>query len=219
MQISDIEFQIINKIRKNKSELNYYLSDEKNYKLNKEIIEKVKTSCLCRISEEFGSAVCIHENGYVLTCAHAAPPFENEPNKESLYIFPNGEIVKTLTLEKNEELDLALLKIIEIYENEKFVDIKNLDKKFPFSNIKYNSKENEKIGENIFCIGNPCFTIYDDKGKMEKNKYKPFWISFGKIKGYMKDNIYCKNDLGPLIHNCWTYWGHFGLQYLMERGR
>ena len=52
--------------------------------------------------------------------------------------------------------------------------------------------------------------MYDDDGNIEKNKYTPFWISFGKIKNYMKNQIYCTNDLGPLIHNCWTYWGHSG---------
>ena len=44
------------------------------------------------------------------------PPFEDDKNKESLYIFPNGEIIKALALEKDDQLDLALLKIIEIYE-------------------------------------------------------------------------------------------------------
>ena len=69
---------------------------------------------------------------------------------------------------------------------------------------------NELKGKNIFCIGNPSFTIEHEDGYIENNEYKPFWISFGKIKGYLKDQIYCKNDLGPLIHNCWTYWGHSG---------
>ena len=59
-------------------------------KLYKEILEKVKGSCLCRISDEFGTAVCINKNGYILTCSHAAPPFEDEKNKESIYIFPDG---------------------------------------------------------------------------------------------------------------------------------
>ena len=215
--LSNIQLKIINYIRKDKSALNYYSGDEKMLKLNKEIVEKVKGSCLCRISDEFGTAVCISENGYILTCAHASPPFEDEPNKESLYIFPNGEIVKTLTLKKDEQLDLALLKIIEIYDNEKFIKIKK-DKKFIFSKIKLDSKGNEKIGENIFCIGNPCFEMYNNNGKLEKNKYKPFWISFGKIKGYMKGGIYCENDLGPLIHNCWTYWGHSGAPIFNIKG-
>ena len=180
---------------------------------NKEIIEKIKGSCLCNISDEFGSAVCVDERGFLLTCSHAAPPFEDDETKtkESLYIFPNGEIVKTLTLEKDDQLDLALLKIIEIYQNDKFIKIENIkDKKFIYSKIKPNFNENEKIGEKVFCIGNPCFSMYDDDGKLKKNNYKPFWISFGKIKGYMKGGIFCKNDLGPLIHNCWTYWGHSG---------
>ena len=220
LQLTDIENKIISHVKKNKSILSYYSSDEKMIKSNKEIIEKVKNSCLCRISDEFGTAVCINEKGYILTCSHAVPPFEDDKNKESLYIFPNGEIIKALTLEKDDQLDLALLKIIEIYENEKFIKIQNIpEKKFIYSNIKSTPKENEKVGEKVFCIGNPGFAMYCDNGKFEKNHYKPFWISFGKIKGYIGDGIYCKNELGPLIHNCWTYWGHSGAPIFNSNGK
>ena len=220
LQLTDIENKIISHVKENKSILSYYSSDEKMIKSNKEIIEKVKNSCLCRISDEFGTAVCINEKGYILTCSHAVPPFEDDKNKESLYIFPNGEIIKALTLEKDDQLDLALLKIIEIYENEKFIKIQNIpEKKFIYSNIKSIPKENEKVGEKVFCIGNPGFAMYDDNGKFEKNHYKPFWISFGKIKGYIGDGIYCKNELGPLIHNCWTYWGHSGAPIFNSNGK
>ncbi len=219
IKLTDIQLKIIKFIFNNRTKLNYYFEDGKLIQLNKKIIEKVKGSCLCRVSDEFGTAVCISEKGYILTCSHAAPPFEDDNNKESLYIFQNGEIVKALTLEKDDQLDLALLKIIEIYENGKFTKIENFpQKKFNYSKIKISSL-NEKIGENVFCIGNPCFTMYDDDGKLENNKYKPFWISFGKIKGYIKDGIYCKNDLGPLIHSCWTYWGHSGAPIFNTNGK
>lgn len=220
LQLTDIQIKIINHVKKNKSNLKYFYKDEKNVKLNKEILEKVKNSCLCRVSDEFGAAVCINNNGYILTCSHAAPPFENEKSKESIYIFPNGDLVKTLTLEKDEKLDLALLKIIEIYENDNFIKIEKMpEKKFIYSKIKISSREeNEKIGEKVFCIGNPCFTMYDDYGKLEKNNYQPFWITFGKIKGYIGNGIYCKKELGPLIHNCWTYWGHSGAPIFNNNG-
>ena len=220
LQLTDIQIKIISHVKENESNLNYFYRDEKNVKLNKEIIEKVKDSCLCRVSDEFGSAVCINNKGYILTCSHAAPPFEYEKSKESLYIFPNGDLVKTLTIEKDEKLDLALLKIIEIYENEKYFKIEKIpEKKFLYSKIKVTpKKENEKVGEKIFCIGNPCFAMYDDYGKFEKNKYKPFWVTFGKIKGYIGDAIYCKKELGPLIHNCWTYWGHSGAPIFNKYG-
>ena len=223
LQLTDIQIKIINQVQKNKSSLNFYYDEEKMIKSNQKIIEKVKGSCLCRISDEFGTAVCISEKGYILTCSHAVSPFEGQKTKECLYIFPNGEIVKTLTLEKDEKLDLALLKIIEIYENENknFIKIeKNPEKKFVYAKIKPTIKEeNEKIGENVFCIGNPCFEMFDDEDeKLRRNNYKPFWISFGKIKGYMRDKIYGKNDLGPLIHDCWTYWGHSGAPIFNNNG-
>ena len=212
LNLSKIQKKIISLVKKNNSLFNNSFSSEKIINSNKELINRILSSCLCQISDFFGSAVCIHEKGYILTCAHAAPPFEDENTKESLYIFPSGEIIKALTLDKDEKLDLALLQIISIYENNKFINIKNLtNKKFPYAKIKIpENSQNETKGKKVFCIGNPCFTMEDDDGNIENNEYKPFWISFGKIKGYLKDPIYCKNDLGPLIHNCWTYWGHSG---------
>ena len=212
LYLSKIQKKIISFVQKNKLLLNNSFSSERLINSNKELINKILSSCLCQISDFFGSAVCINEKGYILTCAHAAPPFEDDNTKESLYIFPSGEIIKALTLDKDEKIDLALLQIISVFKNNKFINIKNLtNKKFPYAKIKIplNSK-NESKGKNVFCIGNPCFTMEDDDGKIENNDYKPFWISFGKIKGYLKDPIFCKDDLGPLIHNCWTYWGHSG---------
>ena len=212
LYLSKIQKKIISFVQKNKLLLNNSFSSERLINSNKELINKILSSCLCQISDFFGSAVCINEKGYILTCAHAAPPFEDDNTKESLYIFPSGEIIKALTLDKDEKIDLALLQIISVYKNNKFINIKNLtNKKFPYAKIKIpKDSKNEAKGKNIFCIGNPCFTMENDDGKIENNEYKPFWISFGKIKGYLKDPIFCKDDLGPLIHNCWTYWGHSG---------
>ena len=212
LNLSKIQKKIISLVKKNNSLFNNSFSSEKIINSNKELINRILSSCLCQISDFFGSAVCINEKGYILTCAHAAPPFEDENTKESLYIFPSGEIIKALTLDKDEKIDLALLQIISVYKNNKFINIKNIsNKKFPYAKIKIpENSQNEAKGKKVFCIGNPCFTMEDDDGNIENNEYKPFWISFGKIKGYLKDPIYCKNELGPLIHNCWTYWGHSG---------
>ena len=210
LNLTNIEKRIISYVKKNNSSLNYNYSSERIINSNKALIQKIKESCLCQISDFFGSAVCIHEQGYILTCGHAAPPYEDDNTKESLYIFPSGQIIKTITLDKDEKIDLALLKIVEIYQNNKFVKV-NPKNKFPYAKIKTPENGlNEKPRKNIFCIGNPGFIMYDEEGNLDKKEYKPFWISFGKIKGYLKDQIYCKNDLGPLIHNCWTYWGHSG---------
>ena len=210
IQFTKIQKRIISLVKRNKSQLNYYESDERMISKNKDLISKIKNSVLCQVSDEFGTAICINEKGYLLTCAHAAPPYEDEKNiNTSIYIFPSGEIIKALTLEKNEKIDLALLKIIEIYKGNKFIKI-NENKKFDFIKINKDIINNEVSRKNIFCIGNPGFTMYDEEGNLENNEYKPFWISFGKIKKYLKDEVYCTKDLGPLIHNCWTYWGHSG---------
>ena len=55
-------------------------------------------------------------------------------------------IFKALTLDKDEKIDLALLKIIEIYKNNKFIKIKNEKYKFPYVKIKETKNgQNEKI--------------------------------------------------------------------------
>lgn len=64
LKLTDIEIKIINHVKKNESKLNYFYEDEAIIKLNKEILDKVKDSCLCRVSDEFGTAVCIDNKGY-----------------------------------------------------------------------------------------------------------------------------------------------------------
>ena len=78
LQLTDIQKKIIDYVNQNKSILNYYSDEKGMIELNKKIIEKVKDNCLCCISDSFGTAVCINENGYILTCSHAAPPFEDD---------------------------------------------------------------------------------------------------------------------------------------------
>ena len=217
-KFSDTQKQIIKKVIKNKSQLNYYLSD---FQFSQELLklaDKVKNSCLCIVSEIFGTAVCISEKGYILSCEHAAPPFKEDKIKTdiSILIFPNGTIVKAKTIFKNVKIDLALLKIIEIFSDEKkFIKVTNQNK-FPYAKINFKeneiniNNENPKKNTKIFCIGNPSFECPDvDLNKFYK-EYKPFWLSKGEIKGYMKNEIYGEKDLGPLIHSCWTYWGHSG---------
>lgn len=35
-------------------------------------------------------------------------------------------------------------------------------------------------------------------------------MSHGKVEGIYKDILYGAEGLGPLMHSCWTYWGHSG---------
>ena len=153
LNLSKIQKRIVSFVKRNNSSLNYSYSSERIINSNKELIQKVKNACLCQLSDFFGSAVCINEKGFILTCAHAAPPFEDENTKESLYIFPSGEIIKTLTLDKDEKLDLALLQIIEVYKNNKFIKINFSNKKFPYVKIKKPiNSQNEIKGKIYFAL-------------------------------------------------------------------
>jgi hypothetical protein len=201
----------------NNSILNYSLNQLKHTDKIFKISFEVKKFCLAKISDEFGSAVCINEKGFILTCAHAAAPIDNSLTitNHFYYIFANGEQVIAETIGLDEDLDLALLRVIEVKINGRFKKLEEFkNKKFPYAKLKQNANliKNPDKDENVFCIGNPCFAEFENGcgNAYNKNEYKPFWLSKGKIKGYMKDEVYGKFDLGPMIHTCWTYWGHSG---------
>lgn len=216
-RLNKIQKEIIAYVNKNNSSLNFSLLELKNCDQIFEKANEIKNSCLAIVSDKFGSAVCIKENGFILTCAHAAPPVnKTKSNKNYIYlIFPNKELILAETVEKDEDLDLALLKVIAVKIKGKFKRLEELkNKKFPFVNLNENFSLNTNANKNekVFCIGNPSFTEYenDNQNFYLKNEYMPFWLSKGKIKGYMQDEIYGDFDLGPMIHSCWTYWGHSG---------
>ena len=90
------------------------------------------------------------------------------------------------------------------------------------SNIKVVQISNScaKAGDDVYCIHNP----YDwdlelaQGARPRRNGFNPFTISPGDIDGYMDDDddiddnsrIEVRNDLGQLMHSCWTYWGSSG---------
>ncbi len=64
------------------------------------------------------------------------------------------------------------------------------------------SQENDQV----FCIGQP-------------DSYPTFYLSKGYTKGYYgNDLIFGTDELGPLKHNCWTYWGHSGAPIINLKG-
>ena len=98
---------------------------------------------------------------------------------------------------RDEDLDLAVI-----------IPIDSTNKKFAYSKV---SDTEPLKGESIFCIGQPSFFDMENcKTGLERSNYPPFYVSEGKVLGYMKDKVYGNKGLGPLIHNCWTYWGHSG---------
>lgn len=153
------------------------------------------------VQDEFGSGFCIDSRGFFLTCYHCV-----ERKEKCTIIFPSGEISEAFVIYKDKLLDLALL------------EIKNSNTTYKYLNI---AKETAEKGTKVFCIGNPCDEDLESEQQGRKTNYLPFHISFGKVQNYTKDRTFgrVKSGLGPLIHCCWTYWGHSGAPIINYDGQ
>jgi len=161
---------------------------------------KAMEACVHLVQDEFGSGCCITEKGMILTCAHCV-----EEKKEMEIIFPNGEQSKCMVKFLDLSLDCAILLI------EKPVRV------YPF--LKIASMQPIK-GEKLFCIGQPGYFDLESEVEEERTDFYPFYVSEGKVEGYLKDQINGnkKRGLGPLKHSCWTYWGHSGAPIMNTAG-
>lgn len=192
-----------------------------------EIIKNCLESCIHILQDEYGSGVCISSKGHILTCYHCVLA-----NKKIKLIFPNGRIFNANKIKSSKKLDLALLKIVSsdqiIFDSDnnsikeaktkKLPDFYNIDDNyFPFSRICENLEEKNS---DLFCIGNPYCYDLESKIKKKKTYFHPFNLSKGKVIDYEKDFIFgnISKELGPLQHNCWTYWGHSGAPLFNNKG-
>jgi hypothetical protein len=99
--------------------------------------------------------------------------------------------------------DLALLKVIAI-EVSTTLDIMP---QFPYLEI---HKGIPRKGEKIFCIGQPGSEDLESKTR-KRVEYNLFEISEGKYWGIAPgQNEQDNEEIGGLMHDCWTYWGHSG---------
>jgi hypothetical protein len=201
--LTEIQKEIVEKINQ---KLLTLCGDSLEEDENLKIYNSVLPACVAIVSDEFGSAVCISEKGYIMCCAHSAYYDPDLGEKTEIFMmFPNGDQVITKIVDRDEDLDIAIVKIVGIKGRK--LDLKGY--KFPYANI---SKALEVVtGEHLFCIGNPCFLDMENlKTGNERNRYEPFWVSRGKVLGYMDDKVYGNISLGGMKHSCWTYWGHSG---------
>ncbi len=197
--------------------------------LNSQALKSAGT-CVVFLNEDFGAGVCISSKGLILTVAHA---IEDIPQNGRVLAFSSGKKILFDILHKEVDLDLALLKITKEEDNinninedysetkklrnerqnltniadsldtSRLTELTNDNAKFTFSSV-LKSDKNPDPKEKIYCIGNPT----DEEGKY--TEFEPFHISFGRIKGYMNDEVFGDYEKGALKHSCWTYWGHSG---------
>ncbi len=162
---------------------------------------------------EAGSAVCIDPAGWILTCAHCFGDTEEEyqtADERRWLLFYTGLAVLVECRVWDPKRDLAILKVIAIESSEgKTGDV------WIFRFVEPSS-EALAIRTRIICIGQPGRDDLESS-TAQRTKYNLIEVSEGTFRGMVKgadpqDN----SEIGALMHDAWTYWGHSGAPLLRE---
>ncbi|KAJ7093492.1 trypsin-like cysteine/serine peptidase domain-containing protein [Mycena epipterygia] len=153
--------------------------------------------------QEAGSAVCVDPAGWVLTCAHCFGDTEEEYQqspKRRWLLFYTGLAVRVECRAWDLVRDLALLKIIAV-ECAGAVPAFQFILPAAYAPVK---------GARIVCIGQPGQDDLESTSARRTN-YPFIEISEGSFRGMVfgadpQDN----SEIGSLMHDAWTYWGHSG---------
>lgn len=162
---------------------------------------------------EAGTAVCIHPDGWVLTCAHCFGENEGEyeaGKKMKWMLFYTGLAVQVECRVWDLRRDLALLKIVAMQ-----LDSAIESTSPPFPSVQISLVEVE-LGDPMVCIGQPGRDDLESTSA-RRTKYNLVEVSQGTFRGMVEgadpqDN----SEIGSLKHNCWTYWGHSGAPLVRE---
>lgn len=162
---------------------------------------------------EAGTAVCIHERGWILTCAHCFGDTEDEyksANKRRWLLDYTGLAVQVECQVWDGRRDLALLKVVAIESNEgEHGDVPS----FRYVSVSANPPT-PKLP--ILCIGQPGRDDLESTSE-RKTKYNLVEVSQGTFRGMVKDvDPQDNSEIGTLKHDAWTYWGHSGAPLLRQ---
>lgn len=162
------------------------------------------------VQYEAGTAVCIDEAGWVLTCSHCFGDTEEEwrAERRKWLLFYTGLAVQVECRAWDSTRDLALLKIIAI---ESSASQKTAIQVFSFVPL---SSSAPSFKTPIVCIGQPGSEDLESTSDRRTN-YNLVEISEGKFCGMVPGADPENNSgIGSLKHDAWTYWGHSGAPLL-----
>ena len=118
--------------------------------------------------------------------------------------------------------DLALLRVVTAQVDESsspFSDGEGGKKKstfiaFPAVAI---AEGSPKTGAKLVCVGHPGSEDLEADVEGVKTGYDMLHLSEGRYRGCAPgQDVHDNEEIGALMHDCWTYWGHSGAP-LLER--
>jgi len=168
-------------------------------------------SSLIFAQESAGSAVLIDPAGWVLTCSHCFCDFEYEyqaDSKRRWLLSYTGLAVQIECRFWDSKRDLALCKIIAIES-----DVGKSGDVATFQYVRLASSA-PSVKTSIICIGQPGADDLESK-VARRTKYNLVEVSEGSFRGLVRDvDPQDNSDIGTMMHDAWTYWGHSGAPLL-----
>jgi len=168
--------------------------------------------------EEAGTAVCIAPEGILLTCSHCVAEDAEALDfaKDHWLVFASGHVVRARTIAWDPKKDLALIRITEAQKSEPTDGAKDKSPSNPtlvqsgFPSIGIGTTT-PAIGTKLVCIGHPGSEDLEIGRPGVKTGYDVLHVSEGKFRGYAEgQDLQDNSEIGALMHDCWTYWGHSG---------
>ncbi|EPS40063.1 hypothetical protein H072_6132 [Dactylellina haptotyla CBS 200.50] len=165
--------------------------------------------------KEAGTAFCISPTGLLLTCSHCVSEEHEdlEDNRFKWLIFASGRVVKAKCIAYDPIRDIALLQIVAAETTSPVLTAIPTSQEtnwtsFPFISV---SSAKPKINAPMICIGHPGDEDLECEEPGKKTGYDVLHMSFGRYRGIAEDaDVQDNSDIGALMHDCWTYWGHSG---------
>jgi hypothetical protein len=172
---------------------------------------------------EAGTAVCIHPSGLLLTCAHCIAETEAEldlSQPHTLLFAASATVVTAHCTAWDAKRDLALLQITAAQrcppplggggkgDNHGDDDDSGCHWQFPALEI---AGRAPTLGAKLVCIGQPGSEDLECEEAGVETGYEVVCVSEGMFRGYAAgQDVQDNEEIGALIHTCWTYWGHSG---------
>ena len=172
--------------------------------------------------EDAGTAVCIGTEGTLLTCSHciAESTEELEDHKVKWLIFSFGQVVQAECVAWDPRRDLALLRIIGC-QRQPTATVPSSStspvrsQSFPFV---MPADLSPPLQAALVCIGHPGSEDLEASQPGIKTNYDVLHVSTGAFRGYAPgQDVQDNAEIGALMHDCWTYWGHSGAPLVEQR--
>ena len=158
--------------------------------------------------EEAGTAVCISDDGLLLTRSHcvAETAQDLETSRFHRLLFKSGRAVRAKCVVWDPLRDLALLQVVDAQDGDTELQPPEVIS-FPLVHVGDASPVKNAV---MICIGHPGSEDLEASQPGILPNYDVLHVSTGRFRGYAEQGLQDNSKIGALRHDRWTYWGHSG---------